>query len=481
MLELKNLTYRIDDHTIFEDVNLSLSPGEILLIKGASGSGKSTLMQAIAGVVPQYSQGSMTGQILLNGEDITTDQVVELAGQIAYMTQDPETQLCTSAVKDELLFGMENLNFSKEKMKANLIDILQRFELDYMLDIPINDLSGGQKQLLALASIYAMEGQVILLDEPTANLDPVHAKKVFDLIKLFAHEEQKIVVLIEHNIFYIRDEIDKIFDMDSLSLVEDDLDYYIEAYRNSFKLPSNPNIPSQDIVLRAKDVSFAYDDKPVLKKIDFNLHKGEVIGIVGKNGAGKSTLVNCLSGLNRNYKGFIEIDEKELRKYKTFELGKKVGLVFQNPEHQFITLSVEEEMRVGLSRLNLTDEEVVERVDYYLNLFNLSHLREKNPYDLSQGQKRRLSTASLLIAGQDILILDEPTYGQDRENLIALLEILYEVNHEGLSIIMITHDEEVIAHACHSLLEIRDGQGYVHTDPRSYVDQLGGFYDSAPI
>lgn len=458
MLEVKDLSLKIDEHLIFENLSFGVESGKLMLIKGMSGSGKSSLLQVINQIIPNVLDGEVSGSVLIDGKEINGMKLPDLATSLGYMMQDPETQLCTFNVEDELLFGMENLRWSTEKMDERLNFVLDLFKLHELRYRDLSSLSGGQKQKVAFASIAAIDPDLYLLDEPTANLDPITTKEILNIVDMLVNEYGKTVVLIEHKIEEVLNIVDKVFEIESNSTYTEDIEGILHEYIKSYQLPVNKADFSEEIILEANNINFFYGNKQILFDLNMNLHKGEIIGLVGRNGAGKSTFSNILSGLRKSYTGDVLIHGENTRNFNATELGKKIGLVFQNPEHQFVKYTVEEELAVGLEVRNIDPDIISREVDKYLELFKLTDKRHNNPYQLSQGEKRKLSTAAMLITGQDVLILDEPTYGQDRDNLANLMDLLFEISGSGIGIIMISHSTEVIKNSCHSIIELEGGK-----------------------
>lgn len=471
IIEVNDLTLKIENKIIFKDVNFNVNEGEMLLLYGKSGSGKSSLINCIARIIPTAMDGDVTGKIIINGKDISDSSMTDLAGTIGFLMQDPDAQLCTFTVEDEVAFGLENLKISRDEISKRIDSVFELFNIGHLRIRPLNELSGGQKQKVAFASVVAMDPDIYILDEPTANLDPITSAQIVAIIKELSQKKNKTVIAIEHNTSMLEDCVDKLYNISENKMIDENVEEYIEKIREESLLPVNKNKASEEVILSVDDVEFFYGHRKILNNISFDLRKGEVLGIVGHNGAGKSTLANILSGLRRKFKGTVLINSKNINDFSLKELGKNVGLVFQNPEHQFIKNTVEEELALGLEARNLSQEEIDKAVDKYLDIFSLSDKRKNNPFQLSQGEKRKLSTADMLITGRNILILDEPTFGQDRENLGYLLELLYSVSSledDGVGIIMISHDMEVIRNACHKVLELSNGEISYYGDADGY-------------
>lgn len=461
MLEIKNLCLKFsEEDTVFEDVNFKVKKNTINLITGKSGCGKSSLLMCLSRVIPETVEGIMGGEIIYNGENIDHKKAEDISGDIAYMFQDPDSQLCTFTVEDEIAFGLENINIDPDKMETIIDNILDLVGIKNLKHSYLNKLSGGEKQKVALASILALDPDLILMDEPTANLDPISTRQIVELVRRLRDDMGKTIIIIEHKLDEFKNIIDQVIELNNKKTNILDVDYFVREFKKNSIYPKRPFMDNQgNVVLDVKDLSFSYSyEKEVLKDINFSLNKGEIAALVGHNGAGKSTLSKLLIGFMKPTRGNIILNNQDLAKLNVKDIGEYMGLVFQNPEHQFIKMSVEKELSLSLEIRGNSKELVKEKTNLYLKDFDLLNSREANPFNLSQGQKRRLSTASMMINGQPILILDEPTYGQDRENLIKLIELLYQINSYGTSILIITHDMEMVERCCDKVIYLNNGE-----------------------
>ncbi|MGL5379186.1 ABC transporter ATP-binding protein [Clostridium sp.] len=462
MLQVKNLSLSFLDGTmVFKDISFDIKENAINLITGKSGCGKSSLLMCLARVIPDIVEGTMTGEIILNGENIEHKTTEAIAGTVAYMFQDPDSQLCTFTVEDEIAFGLENMNVDVEYMEEIIDYYLDMVNIKHLKKRELNKLSGGEKQKVALAAILAIEPQIILMDEPTANLDPTSRDEMVELIKRLRDEMGRTIVLIEHNIDEFRHIIDNVIVVENKGVTCLNSKCFIDEYDKSDTLPKRVKYKNnlEKTLLEVKNLSFSYDrNYNVLDNINFSLKQGDITAIVGHNGAGKSTLTKLIIGFLKNYNGSILLNNKEVSQLHPKEIGEMMGLVFQNPEHQFVKMSVEKELSFSLEARSKDKEYITSRTKEYLYKFDLFKNKDANPFELSQGQKRRLSTASMMINGQELLILDEPTYGQDKDNLKELIELLYEVNNQGTSILIITHDMNLVNSCCDNVICIEKGK-----------------------
>lgn len=497
------MSFSYDDSNVLNDVSCDFYEGCIHVIAGPSGSGKSTLLQVINGLIPHINLGKFEGRVLLRGEDVTDIPVRQRSTDIGLVMQDPEGQFCTFTVEEELAFGLENHGTPVEVIGEKVRDALELIGLPDYADRPLTDMSGGQKQKIAIASIVAMDPSIMLLDEPTANLDPASRRSVLSMIVKLARERGMTIIMVEHNLEDIMDEVDRIVIMDADGRIRADEDrdkalsiigssccgdirpflprvlWTDEPITSVWSQDDAPDRAPADPLIEIKDLEFAYPLKnglfrktygpQILKGVDLTIDRGDFMVIAGRNGIGKTTLLNLIFRVAEQQAGSICLEGKDIRKWKLTDLYNRMGLVFQNPELQFVTNQVDEELLYSLKRdKEMPDEEKNARVDAMLAQFHLSEYKKSSPYVLSQGQKRRLSVATMLLTGQEILFLDEPTYGQDLENKRELMADMLELNSKGVTIVFITHDEDLIKEYARRVVYIEDGRVALDRTPDDY-------------
>lgn len=462
ILELKNVTYTYEGEIlpVWESLSCTFYRGKIHVISGPSGCGKSSMLYLINGLIPHMYEGALQGKVMYEGEDITDVLPRYRCEHIGFVMQNPESQFCTFTVEEELAFGMENLGLPLEEMHRRIKEVLALIDMEGHEEVELNHLSGGQKQKIAIASILVTKPSILLLDEPTANLDPESRKEIFDLIVKIVKEEKITIILVEHNIRDIIEDVDRFIALDKNGKLildcekgSDKEQSWIKNNTYNWSISEKSiDILEKELVVSIKNASFAYPipgkkrkkGKNIISHLNMNVYKQELLAIIGENGIGKSTLMKLLFKIHTLDEGEIFIYGKPLKKYKTKELYNMMGLVFQNPENQFITNSVMDEMMFSLKRTHLSIEEKERRVMDMLKKFHLEKEKDKSPFALSQGQKRRLSVASMLLTNQKILFLDEPTYGQDIENRHELMKDMQKLVEQGITIVMITHDMDLV-------------------------------------
>ncbi|MBS5136076.1 MAG: energy-coupling factor ABC transporter ATP-binding protein [Oscillospiraceae bacterium] len=475
VLELQNVTYTYEGEKfpVWELLSCDFYEGKIHAISGPSGSGKSSILYLIDGLIPHMYEGTLEGKVLFRGEDITDVLPRYRCNDIGFVMQNPESQFCTYTVEEELAFGMENLGIPVEEMERRIRETLEFVGMTGYEATNLDDLSGGQKQKIAIASVLVTKPSVLLLDEPTANLDPESRRQIFDLILRISREEKVTIIIVEHNIAEIANEVDRFIAVDGAGKIVVDCKKgdpeekaWIAANTHDPEIPHREyREQAGEPILEIKGLHFAYPipgkkhekGKSVIRDLNMTLYSQEFLAIVGENGVGKSTLMKLLFKVNQPDSGEIRIYGKPISSYRTKQLYHKMGLVFQNPENQFVTNTVFDEMMFSLKRVAISNEEKEDRINKMLEKFHLEHEKEKSPFALSQGQKRRLSVASMLLTNQQVLFLDEPTYGQDFENRQELMKDMQELVEKGITIVMITHDLALVRQYATRVVRIENG------------------------
>jgi len=446
------------------EVSLRIQPGERVLLLGASVSGKSTLLQGLGGVLGGADEGEELGSLLV--DDVPAAQA---HGRVGMVLQDPDTQTILAKVGDDVAFGCENLGVPRDEIWQRVRSSLDAVGLDVPLDRSTSALSGGQKQRLALAGVLAMQPGAILLDEPTANLDPAGVVEVRDAVANALDASGATLVVIEHRIDVWLPLVDRVIVLgvqgETTVVVADGTPAEVLEARGAElaaagvwvpghppAFPPAPATEPGEVLLSSHELVVARRKRvPVAGPFDLELRGAEAIGIVGPNGAGKSTLGLTLAGLLRAEGGYVAAsdhladgEKADPLTWSSRALLTRIGTVLQTPEHQLLARTVRDELAVGPRALGLSDEEVDARVDELLVRLRLSSLAEANPYTLSGGEKRRLTVAAALATRPRVLVLDEPTFGQDAKTWAELVAIIARVRDEGSAVIVITHDDEVL-------------------------------------
>jgi energy-coupling factor transport system ATP-binding protein len=475
--------YNRSEH-ILKNITLSINKGEKVLILGPSGGGKSTLISTLAGIIPEYIEAEVTGQVFLRDN-------------VGIMFQDPDSQFCMLHVDEEIAFSLENRSVPQTEMDNIISDLMNQVGLKVDKKTPIDTLSGGMKQRLALACLLALEPEVLFFDEPTAQLDPAGRKEILEILHRLSQKTNQTMIFVEHMLDGCIEWMDRIIMLNEGGNVigdgepEDIIHHFTNEMKEAgiwrpklypskwIEVIENPSHPLsiklskqfkskcqtaikdykiENPIISAENVTIGYGRKSIVKEINLAIDKGEWISIVGENGSGKSTLLKSLIRLEPIKKGNIFIHGKELTNWSDRELYEQVGFVFQNPEHQFIADTVFEEIAFGGSQRNWPEELIYAKTKRLIQEFGLEDHENEHPFILSFGQKRRLSVATMLLFDQALLLLDEPTFGQDEKTTYKLMKQLKERQKQGTTIIMVTHDMDLVDQYSHRVLLLNKGK-----------------------
>lgn len=503
--------YHAQSEPTLHDVSFQIYPGEKVLIAGASGSGKTTLLRLLNGLIPQAYQGDITGELTINGKKILNQSLFDLSLQAGTVLQDSDAQFVGMTVAEDIAFSLENDNQPIKIVREKVAKWANRFGLGKRLTLAPQSLSGGQKQRTAMAGVLVDEGDLLLFDEPLASLDPAAGAAAMALIDELQQERNMTVVVIEHRIEdVLRAHVDRVIVMAHGRIVANDtptaiiqagvlsangLDepLYIQLLRRAgvpvHKIPHVADVEKVDVSnfrdqienlaepvqtvthddkqLLVQNLTFAYDQQePLFENLSTSIHEGEILGIVGKNGSGKTTLSHLLTGFLTPSGGDIQLDGRSLLSDSIKERADHIGYVLQNPNHMITKATVFDEVASGLRLRNIDEEQVTERVREMLQLVDLDGMRNWPISALSFGQKKRLTIAAVLVLKPEILILDEPTAGQDATHTSQLLSFLQNINITNhTTIIIITHDMHLLANFVQRALVVVDGQILADTTP----------------
>jgi energy-coupling factor transporter ATP-binding protein EcfA2 len=455
-------------------VSFDLDPGQTLLIVGPSGSGKSTLALAIAGLVPRDFDGAFEGSLEVEGAETRAWEPAGLSARVGMVFQDPESQLVMEHVEDDIAFGLENRGWHRGRMLARVPEVLREIGLEGFERRRTARLSGGEQQRVALGGVLAALPAILLLDEPTANLDPKGTTDFFARLAAIKAERETTIVLVEHKVDVAWPMADIVLALDregrpiDLGRPEEVLVRSgVRMRREGIWLPergapmpvAGPPVTPGPPLIEARGVRFGYDPhEPILRDIELVASRAERIALVGPNGSGKSTLGRLLVGLLRPDHGTLLLGAEEPSNLQAPELARRAGYVFQDPETQFLANTVEEEVMLGLRPdERSTAGELMERLGLPLGQFGA-----RSPYLLSGGEARRLSLACVLVRWPQVLVLDEPTFGQDRLGHEALVEIIRERLDTGICLFTATHDRRFIEQVAERIIEL--GSGWIVDD-----------------
>lgn len=510
-----SLTHADAAHPSPRDVTFDIHPGEVVLLLGPSGSGKSTLTLALNGLIPHALPATMIGTVEAGGIDTASAQTATLSTHVAMVFQDPDAQIVTGSVYDEVAFGPENLLLPVDLVQTRVEEALRRVGLWDRRDDNPDHLSGGGRQRLAIACALAMGSPLIVLDEPTANLDPQGIDDVYAALAEVVTAGDRAILLVEHNLDAAMDFVTRTivldregrvaFDGPAAEIIRDHAD---ELVRMGVWLPAatlaalrlrehglpldplpltpaelaralaEPHVASPSTagtpppsdeghaddterpepLIRARGLTVKRRRTEILHGIDLDFEPGSFTAIIGANGAGKTTLIQALAGVVPPPRGRINIDGIDPGSASPRDLAERIGFVFQNPEHQFIAHTVFDELAHGLRLRHVPEAEVTTRVEEMLARFGLEHKADVHPFLLSGGEKRRLSVGTALITRPRVLALDEPTFGQDRARASELLDLLQSLRAEGTTIVIVTHDLQLVAEHTTHVVVLAEGR-----------------------
>lgn len=446
-------------------VNLQIAAGDRVLLCGNSGSGKSTLVAAIAGVLGGEEEGDQAGSLVLR-DSSGRQEPAGAAMPVGLVLQDPDSQVIAARVGDDVAFGCENLGLERSEIWRRVREALPLVGLELPLDHPTAHLSGGQKQRLALAGVIAMRPGIIILDEPTANLDPEGARDVVEAVGNVVQHTGATLLVVEHNYDAWLPLLERGLEFADGTLVDDAPAREIVARRRLSGLPqARPELAQHNPALVADKV-IAGDQPAHLPARSLQLPEHASTVITGANGAGKTTLLMTLAGLRPLASGTIKLAESirsgqrgPIAKWKSRQLAQRIGYVFQNPEHQFVARTVLEELQVGPKVMGLKVAD--QRYQELLERLSLAHLASANPFTLSGGEKRRLSVATALIAAPKLVLFDEPTFGQDPHTFGELVAIVRGLVDDGVTVASVTHDKHYRSALGDNHVELLAGGGEV--------------------
>lgn len=464
MITFENFSFRYEERDGFtlKDLNLTIQTGEFILLTGRSGCGKTTLIRSLNGLIPHFYPGEMKGDIFLDGQSLLELKPADLAGKVGTVFQDPRSQFFMTDTTRELAFGCENMGYSREETVDRITKAVLDLELSDYLNRSIFDLSSGEKQQIAIGSVYTLLPKVYIFDEPSANLDYAATKRLAETMKRLKADGYTIIV-VEHRFYYLRELLDRAYLIQDGRIIqsftreqfcslpdETRIQYGLRTVypeREAAKYQVKPAHSSSD-GLSVSNLSFAYKKGPdVLQNINFEAHKGDVIGILGHNGAGKTTLLSIMTGLLKEKNGSICYNGKKLSPRQRRRLS---YLVMQDTDYQLFASSVEEEFSLGI------ETDCAEKVTETLEALELSEYREYHPASLSGGQKQRVTIGTAIVKDSPVIYFDEPTSGLDYDSMVRVSHLIEQLASAGVIIFLVSHDFEFITRTCSEVLQLDD-------------------------
>jgi len=544
IVDLRDITYTYEGETspVINGVSLRVEPGEFVLILGPSGCGKSTLLNVLNGTIPHTLRGELVGHAVVCGKSVPDTKVTNFATEVGMVFQDPEAQIINTRVRDEVCFGLENLCRPADEIIARQAEALAYVGLPDAGDLSIFDMSGGQKQRVSIAAVLAARPRLLVLDEPTANLDPAGMAEVFAVLHRLNREFNTTIVMVEHRVDELADRVSRVIMMDRGTVVFDGRPRAAFARRReghseeaetiatsawfpqvsefalelaaaagiavaSDVMPLNVTeavafaegvmagrlvqataraaapkkaAPGEKL-LSIRDLTFGYTrEQPILKNVSLELETRSIVALLGQNGSGKTTLARALIGINPVERGTVYLGDRDISDLGPREISAEIGYVFQNPDHQFVTDQIDEEVAYGLKVRGFAEDFIARRVDEVLDIVDLARYRRRSPFNLSLGERRRLSVATMLVLEPRLLVLDEPTIGQDHERAQHLMRLMDRLRERySTTILMITHDVRLVAEWADRAIALRGGGIAFDGEPEALFAQADLLKESA--
>lgn len=464
-----------------DSINLKVNDGECILLCGKSGCGKTTMTRLLNGMIPNFYEGKLQGEVLLDGKNLFELPMYEISKRVGSVFQNPRTQFYTVNTTSEIAFGCENLGMEPQEITRRVEQTARDLRIEYLMNRNIFNLSGGEKQIIAFASIYAMSPQIYVLDEPSSNLDIQAIEKVRKILSLLK-QQGKTIIIAEHRTYYLKDLVDRAIYMEDGKFVreytmaelarltfEEQLRSGIRTV-NLLSYPITPHAASPaSHAIELKDIHCSYGGQTEALSIPkLSIPSGRITAIIGTNGAGKSTFVSCMCGLMKKTKGKFLLDGE---KKNTKERVQKSYLVMQEVNHQLFSDSVREEIVLGNRD---PSENSLQKI---MEALDVSDLAERHPMTLSGGQKQRVIIASAMFCEKKILYFDEPTSGLDFSHMMQTCQLLKQLQGDNVFLFIITHDYELIASVCDSVIHIEHGRIFEQYDLDSFgIQKLNAFF-----
>ncbi len=508
---LENLSYAYSGGTrpALNAVNLKVEQGETLMITGPSGAGKTTLCRCLNGLIPHYFRGKLDGNVIINGTNTRESTISALSHVVGLLFQDPSSQLVNPTVIDEVAFGPENYGIPPEEIRTRAAKALELMRLSGYEERGPHSLSGGEQQACALAAIVAMNPGIYVLDEPTSNLDPIGSMMVLNLMADLAEQQRRTMIIVEHKMEELIHLVDRLIVLDRGQIVlegkpRDLLDNITLMEKIGLKPPQvallasklrvkKPNLPvpmtldeaveifgkavlpsvrvkqivgirarpapEKQTIIEVNDLWHVYPAGTVaVKGVNLEIHQGDFVAMIGQNGSGKTTLVKHFNGLLKPTKGTVLVFGIDTRTAAVADLSQRVGYCFQNPDHQICCETIRKELEFGPRNLKVPEDEIGKRVGEVAAAVGLQEILDVSPFSVSKGERQRIAVASLLTMRPDVLVVDEPTTGQDYRMGKEMMEFYKQLNENGKTIIVITHDMNIAAEYARRVIVLKEGQ-----------------------
>ncbi|WP_243450290.1 ABC transporter ATP-binding protein [Desulfosporosinus sp. Sb-LF] len=540
-IELKNVSYRYPNavEPCLKNVSLTVQKGTFIVLMGATGAGKTTLSLCLNGLIPQLLAGDLTGQVSAAGQNVRKTAIQSLSRVLGLVLQDPETQIIGRTVEEDTAFGPRNFLVSLHEINQRVDGTLGKVRLKGYNQRLTEELSGGEKQRLAIAGVLVMEPEILVLDEPTSELDPVGRSEIYETLEDLRRKKDLTIMLVDHSgeeLINIADEVIVLsqgevawrgvpaelfrnipllrqYGIKPLPTSLIGWDFYEKGWIPFDEIPLDSSSAEQLIrgllpkygqrrdnpqpllpqetdyfkvrnegTIQIRNLVYQYNsEKPALQGINLTIETGEFVALIGQNGAGKTTLAKHLNGLLKPTSGEVIVEGMNTLQYDTYHLSKTIGYVFQNPDHQIFSVTVEKELEYGLKNAGFKGMEIKGRVDQVLQFTGLEKYRHVHPFTLGKGERQMIAMASILVIEPKILIIDEPTTGSDWTGIQAMLGLIRKLHAAGTTIIMISHDMDLVAQYANRVIVLKDGSILMDGNPRDVFSKDDKLLDAAIV
>jgi energy-coupling factor transport system ATP-binding protein len=478
-IQVRNLSFAYEGNAepALQGINFEAHSGELIIVAGPSGSGKSTLARCLTGFIPAEYPGQFEGSIIIEGHDTRNHSIRHLARLINLIQQDPDSQLVTLHVTNEVAFGLENFQYIPEQIQSQIQWALKAVNAENLYQRNTHTLSGGEKQKVVIASFLGLGSPILIFDEPTARLDPQTTNEVIKSIAAL-HKQGNTILVIEHRIQPFLDIASRIILMNNGSICYDGTpnqlliqpkiltELGVALHPSIYSEATNGLSEQKPDLLKIHQLTFTYPrieeksiPQPALQNVTFSVPPGEIIALMGANGSGKTTLLLQIMGLLKPNSGSIVLQEHNIHECPVSQLARNIGFVFQNPIHQLFAPTVQEEVLLASKHLGFPEPQIARKNALeLLKHFGLLTYQNQSPYTLSLGEQRRLTIASILVHQPKLLLLDEPFIGQDYRNVHQLMTVVRQEASRGTAVLLATHDSTIAEQYCHRLLFLFEGR-----------------------
>ncbi len=525
-IELNQISYRYPNASepSLKNISLTVKRGKFVLLMGSTGAGKTTLSLCLNGLIPQLLEGNLTGKISVAGKDVGKTAVQSLSKVLGLVLQDPETQIIGRTVEEDTSFGPRNFLVPGDEIEQNVNQTLEKVRLKGYNQRLTEELSGGEKQRLAIAGVLVMEPQILVLDEPTSELDPIGRSEIYETLDDLRRKKDLTILLAEHSSEELIHKLDEVVVLNQgevawrgvptelfrnlpllrqwgikpLPVSQIGWNFYEKGWISFDKIPldipsaeglirellpkyghsrgyvhgrepglgqrknllfeQEEQLPEGEIAVQVSDLMFKYySGQTALQRVNLTIRSGEFVALIGQNGAGKTTLAKHFNGLLKPTSGEVTVEGLNTLQYDTSDLSKTIGYVFQNPDHQIFSATVEKELEFGLKNAGFKGKEIKERVDQVLQVTDLEKYRHVHPFSLGKGERQMIAVASILVLKPKVLIIDEPTTGSDWSGVQTMMALIGKLHTAGTTIIMISHDMDLVAQYAERVIVLKDG------------------------